>query len=310
MSSQTGMLTAVRPVARRVSRAHRRRTTTALLFLAPSLAVLAVFTLWPMVQAAYLSLTQYNLLTPPKWIGLENYIKLAQDPQVLNALVNTVIYTVAVVPITVVLALLFAMFLNQAIPLRGLFRTAIFLPFIVSLAVASYAWTFLLDPNIGLVAYWLNGLGVGSTQSWVSDPNMAMVAVVMVGIWKNVGFYTVIYLAGVQSIPGDVIEAARIDGTGAVQRFFRITLPLLANQTMLVSIMALIATFQAFDQIYVMTQGGPFFKTETLVMLIYRVGFNDLQFGYGAAISYVLLGIVLLFSILQFVFFRRKSVTY
>lgn len=290
--------------------AQARRTRTAWLFLSPSIVVLALFTFWPMVQAAYLSLTDYNLLKAPVFVGLANYIELAHDPAVLNAFLNTLVYTVGVVPITVVLALLLAVFLNQKVPFRGFFRTAIFLPFIVSLAIASYAWTFLLDPNIGLLSYWLSGVGIASNQSWLQDPDLAMAAVVMVGIWKNVGFYTVIYLAGIQSIPTELTDAARIDGANAFQRFRRITLPLLGNQTMLVSIMAVIATLQAFDQIYVMTQGGPYFKTETLVMLIYRSGFEELRFGYGTAISWVLLAFVLVFSVVQFAFLRRRQVQY
>lgn len=295
---------------RRSTRASRHRTRTAWLFLAPSIVVLAVFTLWPMVQAAYLSMTDYNLLRPPQWVGFDNFVELVNDPAVWNAFANTVIYTVGVVPATILLALLLAVFLDQRVPLRGLFRTAIFLPFIVSLGVIAYAWTFLLDPNIGLLAYWFSFLGVTTSQSWLSDPNLAMAAVVMVGIWKNVGFYTVIYLAGLQSIPTELYEAARLDGAGPIQRFRSVTLPLLGNQTMLVSIMAIIATLQAFDQIYVMTAGGPYFKTETLVMLIYRTGFEELRFGYGTAISWVLLGFVLVFSVVQFTYFRRKQVQY
>jgi multiple sugar transport system permease protein len=298
-----------RPFRRR-GRFARKQEITAWLFLAPALIVLAAFTLYPMVQAAYLSLTNYNLIRAAEWLGLDNYVELFRDPAFWNAFWNTVLYAVVVTPVTVVLALALAVFLNRQFMGRAFVRTAIFLPFIVSLGIIAIAWTFLLDPNIGLLAYWLGQLGVVAEQGWLSDPRYAMGAVMLVGVWKNVGFYMVMYLAGLQSIPEELHEAARLDGAGPWQRFRSVTLPLLSNQTMLVSVMALIATLQAFDQIYVMTHGGPFFKTETLVMLIYREGFEELRFGYGAAISMVLLVFVFVLSMIQYGYFRRKQVRY
>ncbi|WP_448073208.1 carbohydrate ABC transporter permease [Georgenia yuyongxinii] len=298
-----------RAVHRR-GRGARRRERTAWLFLAPSLLIIAVFMLWPMVQSVYLSLMDYNRLQPARWIGLDNYRELLTDPVVRNALSNTVVYAVVVTPVTVGLALAFALLLNRAIFARGLVRTAVFLPFIVSLAIVAIAWAFLLDPNMGLISYWLDGLGIVSTQGWLSDPKLAMPAVMVVGIWKTVGFYMVMYLAGLQSIPTELYEAASLDGAGPLARFRNVTWPLLSNQTMLISIMAAIATLQAFDQIYVMTRGGPYFQTETLVMLVYRVGFEELRLGYGSAISWVLLLGVFVLSMLQWAYFRKRAVTY
>lgn len=297
------------PRRRRMS-AEARRARTAWLFLSPAIIILVAFTLYPMVQAVYLSFTEYNLIRAAEWIGLDNYIELLQDGAFWNAFGNTVLYALVVTPVTVILALVFAVMLNQRFAGRAFSRTAIFLPFIVSLGIIAIAWAFLLDPNIGLLSYWLSFIGIVPEQGWLSDPRYAMAAVMIVGVWKNVGFYMVIYLAGLQSIPVDMYEAARLDGAGAWQRFRRITLPLLSNQTLLVSVLALIATLQAFDQIYVMTHGGPFFRTETLVMLIYREGFQDLRFGYASAISFVLLIFVFLLSMIQFGYLRRKQVTY
>jgi multiple sugar transport system permease protein len=297
------------PASRRRGYA-RKQAVTAWLFLAPALVVLAAFTLYPMLQAAYLSLTNYNLIRAAEWVGLDNYVELFRDPSFWNAFGNTILYAVVVTPVTVVLALALAVFLNRQFVGRGFVRTAVFLPFIVSLGIIAIAWTFLLDPNIGLISYWLSQVGIVAEQGLLSDPQTAMIAVMFVGVWKNVGFYMVMYLAGLQSIPEELHEAARLDGANAWQRFRRVTLPLLSNQTMLVSVMALIATLQAFDQIYVMTHGGPFFKTETLVMLIYREGFKELRFGYGASISMVLLVFVFVLSMLQYGYFRRKQVRY
>jgi multiple sugar transport system permease protein len=298
------------PTRRRGLRTSSRRAITAWLFLAPSLVVLAVFMVYPMIQAAYLSMTDYNLIRAAEWVGLDNYVELFGDAAFWNAFWNTVLYAVVVTPVTVVLALALAVFLDRQFIGRAFVRTAIFLPFIVSLGIIAIAWSFLMDPNIGLLTYWLSQAGVVSSQGILSDPTWAMPAVMFVGVWKNVGFYMVIYLAGLQSIPRELREAARLDGADAWQRFRHVTLPLLSNQTMLVSVMALIATLQAFDQIYVMTHGGPFFKTETLVMLIYREGFQELRFGYGAAISWVLLLFVLVLSLIQYGFFQRRQVRF
>ena len=309
-SVATAAVPGAEPRRSRGLRANGRRAMTAWLFLTPALIILVAFTLYPMIQAVYLSLTDYNLIRAAEFIGLDNYVELFQDPSFWNAFGNTVLYAAVVTPATVILALLFAVMLNQAFVGRAFARTAIFLPFIVSLGIIAIAWAFLLDPNIGLLAYWLSFVGIVPEQGWLSDPRYAMAAVMVVGVWKNVGFYMVIYLAGLQSIPVDMYEAARLDGAGPWQRFRSITLPLLSNQTLLVTVLALIATLQAFDQIYVMTRGGPFFRTETLVMLIYREGFQELRFGYASAISFVLLVFVFVLSMIQFGYLRRKQVTY
>jgi multiple sugar transport system permease protein len=288
--------------------AGRRQTRAAWLFMAPSLLVLAVFVVYPMTQALYLSFTDYDVLTPARWVGVGNYRELVHDEAFLRALVNTLYYAAVTTPVSVALALGTAVLLNRRFPLRGLGRFAVFLPVVVGLAVVAITWSFLLDPDIGLLSYWLGKVGLTSNQGWLRDPQLAMPAVMLVGIWKNFGFYMVIYLAGLQSIPRDLYEAATLDGAGAWGRFRSVTWPLLANQTLLVLVLCATATLQAFDQIYVMTRGGPFFKTETLVMLIYRQGFSEFRFGYAAAISWVLVGLILVLSLAQLFYFRRRAV--
>jgi ABC-type sugar transport system permease subunit len=297
-----------RPLTRLSYRGRQARA--AWLFLAPSLVVLTVFVVWPMFQAGYLSFTSYNLVQAARWVGLGNYRHMLHDPQVWNALKNTLVYAAVSTPISVLLALALALFLNRAMALRGFLRSAVFLPFVVSLGVVSIAWSFLLDPNIGLLTDWLSHLGITTQQGYLQDPSTAMYAVIAVGIWKNVGFYMIMYLAGLQSIPSELYDAARADGANAWQRLRNVTWPLLANQTMLITIMAAIGTLQAFDQIYVMTHGGPFFQTETLVMFTYRVGFENNQFGYAAAVSWVLLLLVFALSMVQFTYFRKRVVTF
>ena len=210
----------------------------------------------------------------------------------------------------VVTALAQALLLNRrGLPGRGVLRAAIFLPAVVSLAVAAIPFRLMFTPSIGLITYWLGSIGVHSTD-WLDSTTLAMPAVIIVGIWKDVGFYMVIYIAGLQTIPPEFYEAARIDGASAWQRFRNITWPLLSNTTMFVTIIALIASFQAFDQIFVMTQGGPAFSTETLVMLIYRQGFQNFQMGYASAIGYVLVLIILIFSLFQMRYFNRRAIRY
>lgn len=288
----------------------RAQARAAWLFLAPSLIVLLIFVVYPIGRALYLSLTDYSLLRPARWIGLANYTTLVTDPAVRNALKNTAIYGAATTIACVVLAALIAVFLNHRFPLRGLARTAVFVPFIVSLSVVSIAWGYLLDPDIGLLSYWGDKIGISAGQGWLVDPKLALVSVIVVGIWKYLGFYVVMYLAALQSIPKDVYDAAAVDGAGPVRRFFSITWPLLANQTMLVTVIATITNVQAFDQIFVLTEGGPFFSTETLVMMMYRVGFQDLQFGYAAALSYLLLALLVVVTLVQISYFRRRTVRY
>lgn len=304
-----------RELAARVSypfatRTRRRRLLTAYAFMLPSLAVMALFMFYPLIRAAWLSLTNYSFFGTSQFIGLGNYTKLVHDAQFWNDLGNTAYYAAVTTPVSIILALGLALLLNRrGLPARGVLRAAIFLPAVVSLAVAAIPFRLMFTPSIGLVTYWLGALGIHATD-WLNSSTLAMPAVIIVGIWKDVGFYMVIYLAGLQTIPREFYEAARINGASTWQRFRRITLPLLNNTTMFVTIIALIASFQAFDQIYVMTQGGPAFSTETLVMLIYRQGFQNFSMGYASAIGYVLVLIILLFSLLQMRYFNRRAIRY
>ena len=299
------------PVAgRRRPRRLSGQTRAAWLMMAPTLLILGVFVVYPMLRALYLSFTDYDVLTPARWIGLDNYRELFHDEAFRNALKNTIYYAALATPLSVGLALAFAVLLNRRFPLRTTTRTVIFIPVVISLAIVAFAWTFLLDPDIGWLSYWLGRFGIDSGQGWLRDPDLAMPAVVLVGVWKNVGFYMVIYIAGLQSIPRELYESARIDGAGGWRQFRHVTWPLLANETMLVTILCAIATLQAFDQIYVMTAGGPFFRTETLVMLVYRLGFTEFHFGYAAAISWVLVGLIAVLSAVQLLYFRRRAVRY
>lgn len=288
-------------------RGGSRRELTALAFLAPALVILGAFVAWPMLEALRLSFTDASGFGRVSFVGFENYVRVFTDPDILSAVLNTLLYTVLFTPTAIVVALVLALLLNDPrLPLRSFFRTALFLPFVVSLAVAAFAWGYLIDPQVGLLNHWLSGAGI-RLGNVLQDPVLAMPAVVLVAVWKNVGFYLVIFLAGLQDIPGVLYEAARVDGAGPWRRFRDITLPMLSNTLAFVVIFAMIAALQAFDQIYVLTGGGPYGHTQTVVMEVYQSGFRRLELGFGSALSYVLLAATLLLSIVQFVFFGRRE---
>lgn len=286
---------------------QRRKNAQALAFLFPALLILGAFTAWPMISALRLSFTDASGFGKEEWVGLGNYARIFTDPVIINAVINTALYALLFTPTAVALALALALLLNDPrLPFRGFFRTALFLPFIISLAVAAIAWTYLIDPQVGLLNYWLGtaGIRIGNV---LQDPALAMPAVAFVAVWKSFGFYMVIFLAGLQEIPGSLYEAAKVDGAGPFTRFRHVTMPMLSNTTAFVLIFALIAALQAFDQIYVMTGGGPYGHTETVVMQIYTSGFRKLDVGFASALSYVLLAATLLLSVIQFVFFGKRE---
>ena len=275
--------------------------------MAPSLGILAVFMFWPMYRALRISFTDFNVFQS-HWVGVDNYRTLIHDGAFRNALYNTLEYSGITTPLSVGLALVFALLLNRKLAGRDFFRASIFLPVITSLAIAAIAWRFLVNPDIGILPYWLAKIGIDTKG--LGDPTWAMVWVIIVGVWKNVGFYTVMYLAGLQSIPRELYEAAAVDGATRWTRFRTMTWPLLMNTTMFVFVIAVIAALQTFDQIFVMTHGGPYFKTETLVMQIYRLGFGEFKMGYAAAISWVLVLMVFALSFVQIKFFNKRLVQY
>jgi multiple sugar transport system permease protein len=269
------------------------------LFLLPSMLVLAVFVYWPLVAAFQMSLQRFTLGAPVQpFVGLDNYARLLDDERFRGALWNTLVYTLGTVVAAVVVSLGLALALNRQVRGIAWLRGVFFLPVITSMAIVAIAWTYLLDADIGAIAAYLRDLGF-PVRAWLRDPDWAMPAVMAVGLWKNVGFYMVIFLAGLQGIPETYYEAAAIDGAGPWQRFRRITLPLLAPTTLFVTVIAVISSFQVFDPVYVMTGGGPLFRTETLVQYIYTQGFQNFRMGYASAMAFVLLGIVLVLTLVQ-----------
>jgi multiple sugar transport system permease protein len=243
-----------------------------------------------------------------EWAGLDNYQRLAPDPRVWNAFRNTLYYTAVTVPVGMIISLALALALNEKLPARGLLRSAYFLPVIGSFAIVAIVWGFLFDPDIGLLAYWLKEIGV-PVSGWLRDPDWAMPVVIFVSIWKNLGFNMVIFLAGLQGIPENLYEAARVDGANGWQRFWRITLPLLRPTTLFVLVISVIAAFQVFDPVYILTPGGgPLHSTETVVSYIFHQGIELLDISYASTIGVVLFVIVFVLTLIQLRILRFREV--
>ncbi|HEX5333390.1 MAG TPA: sugar ABC transporter permease [Cellulomonas sp.] len=294
--------TALAPRRTAASRSGRSRgwknTAWVLFFLLPSAVPLVAFTLIPMVTSAWISLHKWNLISAMEFVGLDNYTKLLSDPVTRRVFGHTLLYIAGYLPLVYVGGLALAMALNQAFRGRSFFRAAYFLPVVTSWVVVALVWQWLLNPKNGLVNHVLAFFHLPQ-PGWWTDPTWAMPAVVVASAWKDLGFVMVILLAGLQAIPADVQEAARIDGANAWQRFRRITLPLLSPSTFFVLVISLINGFQVFDQVYVMTGGGPAGSSQVVVGQIYDLTFRYGRAGEASALSWLLFILILAITALQ-----------
>lgn len=295
-----------RATARPRRTGSRAQERAAYLLLAPALLTFAVFMAYPVFEGVKVSFFDYTPFNEV-FVGLDNYTRLLGDERVRAATVHTAGYAFATTALTLVLGLALALALDARIAARTYTRTVAFIPFVLSMAVISISFVHLLDPDLGWVSYALQSIGFPHVAV-LRDPTTAMIAVILVGVWKTLGYYAVILLAGLQNVPEDVLEAARVDGVSRWQEIWRIKIPLLANSLMIVSVLALIAGLQVFDQIYVMTAGGPYGSTESLVGVIFERGFKDYQMGYASAIAVVFTVVVAALSVAQIRFFSHRLV--
>jgi multiple sugar transport system permease protein len=312
MAVQTGAL--VKPTARPRSTGARRvlremrKQWTAYLFLSPVLILFLVFTIFSVVYAFYLSFHKWNILEPQKpYVGLDNYQRLLHDERFRQAIINTVYYTVTTVPLSVILGLLIALLLNQEIRGRGLFRTLFYIPVVTPLVIAAIIWKWVFQGDFGLLNYYLLKLHIiDQPLLWLSDKQLAMPASIIMWVWKTVGFVMVVYLAGLQAIPQDYYDAAKVDGAGSWRRLRDITIPLLSSTTFFIVIIQFLGSFQAFTQIFVLTSGGPVGKTTTIVYYIYTHAFKRFDMGYASAMSFAFFAMMFGFTLMQMRFFRRE----
>lgn len=289
-------------------RRRRPRFNSAYLFIAPSVILIAVFIAEPILQSGWMSLHNWTIgEATHKFVGLANYTALYHDSRFWNALRVTVVYTVVVSVGQVLLGLAIASRLRKTTWYSSLLRTAYFFPFIASLVVVGIIWKFLLDPQVGLVDAWLSDVGI-SAPDWLQSTSLALPTVIVVGIWKNVGFAMIVLLAGMQQIPAFLYEAATLDGANAWQRFRHVTLPALRPALLFTTLIATITGLQLFDLVFAMTSGGPVFHTESVVMYLYEKGFVEFQMGYASAIAWVLFLIILIISAFQLRVSRYRDV--
>lgn len=279
---------------------------SAFILLALPVAFLLILKVYPVVYNIYLSFTNYDLFSAPQAAGLDNYRFVFQDSGTRRAILNTFFFTLQAVPLGTALALVIAKILDSRLPGQILFRTLFYLPVISSVVVSAMIWRWIYNPQSGLLNGLLGTLGLPA-QAWLSDPRLALSALVVVMIWSSIGANMVIFIAGLQDIPKEVLEAATVDGANALQRFFRITVPLMRPVILFVIVTFTIGTFQNFGLIFLMTQGGPLNTTATLAWEIYMNVFSYLRIGRGAAISVVMLLAVFAITAASFRLLREKQ---
>ena len=286
----------------------KQKQLTAYLFLLPALIILGLTVIWPALQAFFLSFTryEYDITQPPEWIGLANFQRLIADQIFWQTLRNTLIYLVGVVPILVILPLGLAILVNQKLLGISFFRASYYTPVIISMVVAGLAWKWLYAEN-GLLNQMLKLIGFSEGIPWLTSPNWVLFSVMAVTIWKGLGYYMVIYLAGLQSIPNDLYEAAAIDGSDGLRKHLDITVPLMKPYLFLVAVISAISATKVFEEVYIMTQGGPRNSSKTVVYYLYDQAFRNLEISYACTIGLVLFLIILALSIVRIVFNNSSS---
>ncbi|MFY0780742.1 sugar ABC transporter permease [Peribacillus simplex] len=292
--------TFLRPERRTKNKIRWKENVVAYTFLGPALLLLSMFLVIPSIMSVYYSFTDYYLLTPDMrtFVGLDNFINLFQDPIFLKSLVNTLEFVVWVIPLQIGAALGLALLLNKQRKANTFFKVAYFSPVVMSLVVISVLWLYLLNPNEGIINNVLTYFGI-SAQPFLTSPKQAIFTIVVVSAWQGAGFQMLIFLAGLQNIPGDVYEAAQLDGMNKWQSFIYITLPLLKPTSIFIFITTLIGAFKLLVQPMVMTQGGPVNSTMTVVYYIYQTGFTDRMVGYASSIALLFGTIIGLVTITQ-----------
>jgi len=287
----------------------RRRAWAGRLFVAPNLAAVLLFMLFPLGFSLYMSVQKWDMFTPAKFVGLANFTQLfTSDPLFLIAMRNTVVYTVGTVLPTVLISLVVAGVLNRKVKGIGVFRTIVFLPLAISSVVMAVVWQFVFNTDNGLLNIMLGWVGIGPIP-WLVEPHWAMVSLCMVSVWRSVPFATVILLAAMQGIPETVYEAARIDGAGEIRQFVSITVPLIRSAMSFVVVISIIHAFQSFDLVYVLTgaNGGPETGTYVLGIMLFQHAFSFLEFGYASALAWVMFAILLVLTVLQLRITRRRT---
>ncbi len=299
-----------RSVRQILARLHARRVLHAYLFIAPVIVLFGIFRVVPAIQTLLYSFYKVELLRGRfTFIGLENFFALLTDEIFRKATVNTLIYVAAIVPISAALGLILAVLFNARFHLKEFFKAVYFAPMVTSTVAAAMVWWWLYNPQFGLFNVLLRLIRIPD-QPWLMSSHMALPSIIIFSIWKTLGYNMIIYLAGLQAIPQQFYEAATIDGASPFKRFWRISVPLLAPTTTFILIYNGILAFQVFDQVFVLTGGGPANSTNVVVLDLYRQAFERYNFGYAAAEAMILFVFILGVTVLQYVYSKRFEVTY
>lgn len=270
----------------------------------PVIIAFLLFNLYPMALGLYLSFTSWDILRPPTFIGLRNWADLLSDELLWRAVLQTLYYAVASVAGATILSIALALLLNQRLKTIGFYRMIFFLPAVTSLVAIAMVWRWIYNTEFGVLNVFLGSLGINPVN-WLGDPLLAMPAVILMSIWRSAGFNTVLFLAGLQGVPQEYYEAAQIDGASRWDRLWHITLPLISPTTFFVVVNGLIGSWQVFDQVYILTRGGPTLSTITVVYLIYSNGFEWYKTGYASAMAYGLFLIIIALTSVQFLLQKR-----
>lgn len=283
------------------SRLRRHQNAVAYLFLSPTIVLFLVFIAGPLLGAIALSLFDWDMFASPEFAGLQNFERLASDTTARAAIANTFVFTFWSVVLHLGPGLFLALAVNRGMPysLNYFLRTAYFFPLLVSWAAVALIWAYILDPNFGFITYYLSNLGLDEAPIFLIDPEWAMPAVIAVDLWKTIGFTFIILLAGLQSIPSQLYEAAAVDGAGAFRRFWNITIPMLSPTLFFASVITFIGAFQIFEPMFIMTRGGPGDRTLSIVMHIYETGFRRFEMGYASALALVVFLVIMAVTLVQ-----------
>jgi len=285
----------------------RSSVVPVIVFIAPFMTIYLVFQIYPLVQAVISSLFSWDLLTSGRqFIGIENYIRMFSDSIFWHSFKNSLLFVIYSTPLLVILGLFLAMLLNHSSRFISLFRTVLFAPYVLSVSVTTLIWGFMYNPQKGLLGVFFQFLGLEPVY-WLTDPSLAMSAIIYATVWWTVGFNLVLFLAGLQDIDRSLYEAAMLDGAKGFQRFFYITVPSLSRTFMLVTVLQVIASFQIFGQVYILTRGGPGGTTRVLIQYIYETGFRDYQLGYASTMAVFLFVVMFIISFLQFTIFSGEK---
>lgn len=287
----------------------QREALTGWLFVSPALIGFGIFTFGAILYSLYLSFTDYDMFGTPEWVGLGNYIKaFTNDEYFYQYFGNTFYFAIALVPVVLVISLFLAILINKKVGrLTKAYRVALFLPSITSTVAVSMVWLWIFNPDMGILNNFLTAIGFHNPPMWLSDPEWSKPALIIMRVWQMSGYYMLLFLAGLQTIPETLYEAAEVDGASSWQRFTRITVPMLSNTTFVVVILLIIESFNMFESIFVMTEGGPLGSTSTIMYYIYEQGFMSYNMGYASALAWIFFALILVFTLIQFRFRREQG---